>query len=135
MVGPRQKKEAVKHVLAHGLCSLRRACKYFELYRSIYLYKPKEATEYRHELVARILVIPKKHSRYSNRRIRALLVHEGWLVSRKFVQKIRHVEGLGVPPASPATPQARPVYGFPDTGGAAQSCLELGLRGRSHRSR
>ena len=59
MVGPRQKKEAVKHVLARGLCSLRRACKYFELHRSTYQYEPKEATEYRHKLVARILVISK----------------------------------------------------------------------------
>ena len=98
MVGPRQKKEAVKHVLARGLCSLRRACQYFELHRSTYQYEPKESTEYRHKLVARIIAFSKKHSRYGYRRIRALLAHEGWPVSGKFVQKVRRVEGLGVRP-------------------------------------
>ncbi len=42
MVGPKQKKEAVKHVLAQGSCSLRRACQYFGLHRSTYLYEPKK---------------------------------------------------------------------------------------------
>ncbi len=98
MVGPKQKKEAVKHVLAQGLCSLRRACKYLGLHRSTYLYEHKEATEYTHKLVERIIVISKKHPRYGYRRIRALLTHEGWQVSRKFVQKVRRVEGLGVRP-------------------------------------
>ncbi len=96
MVGPKQKKEAVKHVLAQGLCSLRRACKYLGLHRSTYLYEHKEATEYTHKLVERIIVISKKHPRYGYRRIRALLTHEGWQVSRKFAQKVRRVEGLGV---------------------------------------
>ena len=104
MVGPRQKKEAVKHVLARGLCSLRRACQYFELHRSTYQYEPKEATVYRHKLVARIIAFSKKHPRYGYRRIRALLAHEGWPVSRKFVQKVRRVEGLGVRAAWQAPP-------------------------------
>ncbi|MCH7622617.1 MAG: IS3 family transposase [Nitrospinae bacterium] len=83
----------MKHVLARGLCSLRRACQYFELHRSTYQYEPKESTEYRHKLVARIIAFSKKHSRYGYRRIRALLAHEGWPVSGKFVQKVRR-EGL-----------------------------------------
>ncbi len=99
MVGPKQKKEAVKHVLAQGSCSLRRACQYFWLHRSTYLYEPKKATEYRHKLVARIIAFSKKHPRYGYRRIRALLTHEGWPVSRKFVQKVRRFEGLGVRPS------------------------------------
>ncbi len=98
MVGPKQKKEAVKHVLAQGSCSLRRACQYFGLHRSTYLYEPKKVTEYRHKLVARIIVISKKQPRYGYRRIRAMLFHEGWPVSRKFVQKVRRFEGLCHPP-------------------------------------
>ncbi len=74
MVGPKQKKEAVKHVLAQGSCSLRRACQYFGLHRSTYLYEPKKATEYRHKLVARIIAFSKKHPRYGYRRIRAMAI-------------------------------------------------------------
>ncbi len=59
MVGPRQKKEAVKHVLAQDLCSLSRACQYFGLHRSTYLYEPKNATEYGHKLAARIIAYSK----------------------------------------------------------------------------
>ncbi len=57
-----------------------------------------KATEYRHKLVARIIAFSKKHPRYGYRRIRAMLFHEGWPVSRKFVQKVRPAEGLGVRP-------------------------------------
>ena len=39
-----------------------------------------------------------KHPRYGYRRIRALLVKEGWTTSRKFVQAVRRSEGLQVKP-------------------------------------
>ncbi len=125
MVGPKQKKEAVKHVLAQGSCSLRRACQYFGLHRSTYLYEPKKATEYRHKLVARIIAFSKKHPRYGYRRIRALLAHEGWPVSRKFVQKVRRVRRTGCADAWQAPSQAGPLYSFPDPCRAAQTCVEL----------
>tara|TARA_Y100000589_G_C27105851_1_gene610032 strand:- start:104 stop:859 length:756 start_codon:yes stop_codon:yes gene_type:complete len=46
--------------------------------------------------VHRILWFSRKYPRYGYRRIRALLDREGWKVSRKFVQRIRRLEGLGV---------------------------------------
>ena len=39
-----------------------------------------------------------EHPRYGYRRIRALLVKEGWTTSRKFVQAVRRSEGLQVKP-------------------------------------
>ena len=39
-----------------------------------------------------------EHPRYGYRRIRALLVKEGWITSRKFVQAVRRSEGLQVKP-------------------------------------
>ena len=50
-------------------------------------------------MVRRIIRLSKVHSRYGYRRIRALMDKEGWKVSRKFVQKVRRAEGLGVKPS------------------------------------
>ena len=49
-------------------------------------------------MVQAIIQLSRKHPRYGYRRIRALLVQEGWQVSRKFVQKVRRAEGLIVQP-------------------------------------
>ena len=49
-------------------------------------------------MVQAIIQLSSKHPRYGYRRIRALLVREGWQVSRKFVQKVRRAEGLMVQP-------------------------------------
>jgi putative transposase len=46
--------------------------------------------------VRRIVWLSRKYPRYGYRRIRALLEREGWKASRKFVQRIRRLEGLGV---------------------------------------
>ena len=50
-------------------------------------------------MVQAIIHISKEHPRYGYRRIRALLVREGWQVSRKLVQKVRRAEGLIVQPS------------------------------------
>jgi len=47
--------------------------------------------------VARILELALKHPRYGYRRIRALLVEEGWQVNRKRVYRLWRREGLKVP--------------------------------------
>ncbi|SVD49769.1 uncharacterized protein METZ01_LOCUS402623 [marine metagenome] len=36
-----QKKQAVAHVVGHGLCSVRRACHYLGVHRSTYRYRAK----------------------------------------------------------------------------------------------
>jgi transposase InsO family protein len=40
--------------------------------------------------------LSRKYPRYGYRRIRALLLREGWKAGRKFVQRIRRLEGLGI---------------------------------------
>ena len=125
MVGPKQKKEAVKHVLAQGSCSLRRACQYFGLHRSTYLYEPKKATEYRHKLVARIIAFSKKHPRFVGPR---RLARES-----QIRPKSASFRRTGCAPVWQAPSPVGPIHGYPDPSSAAQPCVELGLRGGSHR--
>ena len=98
MVSPKQKKRVVKAAAEKGLCSLRRACAYLSLSWSTFSYRPKQASEKAQRLVERIVALSWKHPRYGYRRIRALLVKEGWTTSRKFVQAVRRSEGLQVKP-------------------------------------
>lgn len=96
MVSASAKREAVRHVVEGGLCSERRACRYLGLRRSSCQYRPQEAHETTIKLVKRIVWLSRKYPRYGYRRIRALLLREGWKAGRKFVQRIRRLEGLGI---------------------------------------
>lgn len=78
------------------MCSLRRACEYLGLGRSSRHYRPKKASEQMQAMVQRIVWLSRKYPRYGYRRIRALMFREGWKASRKFVQRIRRLEGLGI---------------------------------------
>ena len=98
MVGPSQKKAAVAHVIGQRLCSVRRACLYLSLARSTYRYSPKPVPDHRQQLHQRIVALSWSHPRYGYRRIRRELTKEGWMVSRKQVQRIRRREGLKVRP-------------------------------------
>ena len=80
---------------------MRRACRYLGLHRSSCQHRPQEAQEKAARLVSSILRVSRKYPRYGYRRIRALLVREGWKVSRKLVQKVRRLEGLGVKGKAP----------------------------------
>jgi len=95
------KRQAVERVVQKGICSVRRACRYMGLHRSSCQYRPQEAREKARRLVESILQVSRKYPRYGYRRIRALLVREGWKVSRKLVQKVRRLEGLGVKGKAP----------------------------------
>ena len=53
----------------------------------------------------RILTLSWQHPRYGSRRIRALLVKEGWAASRKFVQAVRRSSGLQVKPPKKRRPR------------------------------
>jgi len=67
-----------------------------KLNRSPYQYRLKLPSFKQQRLKTRIVALSIKHPRYGYRRIRALLDQEGWLVSRKLVQKVRRAEGLRV---------------------------------------
>lgn len=78
------------------MCSVRKACRYLRLHRSSCQYRTREVSDKTIKLVRRIVWLSRKYPRYGYRRIRALLDGEGWKASRKFVQRIRRLEGLGV---------------------------------------
>lgn len=78
------------------MCSERRACRYLGLGRSSCQYRTQEAPQAAKKLVNRIVWLSRKYPRYGYRRIRALLYREGWKAGRKFVQRIRRMEGLGI---------------------------------------
>ena len=113
MVSPKQKKRVVKAAAEKGLCSLRRACAYLSLSWSTFSYRPKQASEKAQRLVERIVSLSWKHPRYGYRRIRALLVKEGWTTSRKFVQAVRRSEGLQVKPPKKRRPRQGISTGSP----------------------
>ena len=98
------------------------------LHWSSYCYRAKAASDKMIRMVQAIIRVSKKHPRYGYRRIRALLVREGWQVSRKFVQKVRRAEGLmGAATKKEATAPG-PVYRQDsDHRKASQPCLELGF--------
>ena len=54
-----------------------------------------------------------EHPRYGYRRIRALLVKEGWTTSRKFVQAVRGAEGLQVKRTKKGSPRQGVSRGLP----------------------
>lgn len=98
MVSPKQKKRVVKDAAERGLCSFWRACSYLSLSGSTYSYRPKQTSKKAQRLAEPIVRLSWEHPRYGYRRIRALLVKEGWAASRKFVQAVRRSLGLQVKP-------------------------------------
>ena len=102
-----QKKQAVAHVVDQGLCSVRRACRYLDVYRSTYRYQAKPIPSKQRQLHQRIVALSWQYPRYGYRRIRALLAQEGWPVSRKQVQRIRRKEGLKSPSQTPTNTAPR----------------------------
>ena len=96
MVSASGKRQAVQRVVQKGVCSVRGACRYLGFHRSSCQYRPQEAKERDKHMVSRIVRFSRKYPRYGYRRIRAMLQREGWKASRKLVQRIRRMEGLGV---------------------------------------
>ena len=95
MVSVSAKKRLVSSVVESGLCSVRRACRYLSLSRSSWHYRERGG-DGKKKLIERIITLSRKYPRYGYRRIRALLMREGWKVGRKLVQQVRKLEGLGV---------------------------------------
>ena len=108
-----QKKQTVAHVVGHGLCSVRRACRYLGVHRSTYRYRAKPLPPKQIQLHQRIVALSWQHLRYGYRRIRALLAQEGWSVSRKQVQRVRRKEGLKVRPKPQRIPRQGISTGLP----------------------
>jgi transposase InsO family protein len=96
MVSPAQKRRAAQGVVATGLCSQRRACRYLGLHRSSGRYRQTGPTERLLRLHEQIEALSRKHPRLGYRKLTRLLRTEGWNAGKKLVQRIRRECGLRV---------------------------------------
>ena len=99
MVSPEHRRQAAKRVLADGLCSGRKACRFLRLSRSTYWYRGRAPSAQEQGLLKRMKLLSEKHPRYGYRRIAALLRREGWNVGKRHIQRLRRAAGLRVPPS------------------------------------
>jgi transposase InsO family protein len=95
-VSPARSREAVARATATFQISERRACRALGVPRSSQRYVGAER-EREEQLLLRIRVLARETPRYGYRRIRALLVREGWSVNLKRVHRLWRREGLKVP--------------------------------------
>jgi putative transposase len=96
MVSPAQKRRAVQGVVATGLCSQRRACRYLGLHRSSGRYRQTGPAEWLVRLHEQIETLSRKHPRLGYRKLTRLLRNDGWQAGKKLVQRIRRECGLRV---------------------------------------
>ena len=90
------KKKGVKELISQKICSVYRACHLLGLKERSYYYKERGLSDKKATLIERIKHLSLKYPRYGYRRIRGLRMPEGYLVSKNFVQRIRHFSGLKV---------------------------------------
>jgi putative transposase len=95
-VSPARRRQAVAKVVAALGVSERRACRALGQPRSSQRYVGAER-EREEELLLRIRELAREAPRFGYRRIKALLVREGWSVNRKRVHRLWRREGLKVP--------------------------------------
>jgi putative transposase len=86
----------VAHLEATLGVSERRACRVTGQQRSTQRYRPEVSKE-EERLVTEIRRIARRHPRYGQRRVHALLRREGWRVNKKRVARLWREEGLQVP--------------------------------------
>ena len=96
MVSPAQKRQAVRGVVAAGLCSQRRACRYLGLHRSSGRYREKAPSDWLLRLHRQVETLSRKHPRLGYRKLTRMLRSEGWKVGKKLVQRLRRESGLRV---------------------------------------
>jgi putative transposase len=95
MVGPANKRRAVKIVVKESLGGTAQACRALGLSRSGYYLVKSESVESR-RMRREIIELSRKHSRYGYRRITAMMRREGFVINAKRVQRVRREEGLQV---------------------------------------
>ena len=95
MVGPANKRRAVKIVVEESLGGTAQACRALGLSRSGYYLVKKESVESR-RMRKEIIELSQKHSRYGYRRITAMMRREGFVINAKRVQRVRREESLQV---------------------------------------
>jgi HTH-like domain len=123
-----RRRQAVFHVREHHGHSERRICRALHITRSSVRYVPQPRDD-EAALTQAVIRLAGQYGRYGYRRIHALVMAEGWQVSRSRVERIWKREGLKVPKKQPREvgygwPMAA-VYAFdrstPTTSGAGIS--------------
>jgi transposase InsO family protein len=114
-VSPASRRAYAQEVVAAGLCSRRRACRYLQLARSTFHYRGRPATPAQEHLRKRLLELSMEHPRYGYRRIAALLRREGWRVGKRHIQRLRRQAGLRVPPTKRKVVRRGVSTGLPTT--------------------
>jgi len=133
MVSPAQKRRAVQAVVATGLCSQRRACRYLELHRSSGRYRQTGPTEWLLRLHEQIEALSRKHPRLGYRKLTRLLRTDGWQAGKKLVQRIRRECGLRVKRWMKRPRRRGRSTGTIRRGPSGSTTSGAGLRGRPHR--
>ena len=95
-MSPTRRREAVARAMAAFKISERRACRALGVPRSSQRYVGAERGR-EEEVLLRIRALAREDPRYGYRRIRALLVREGWSINLKRVHRLWRREGLKVP--------------------------------------
>lgn len=97
-LSPVKRRAVAMQVVEEGMCSRRSACRILRLARSTYSYQSRKASSAQQQMRQRLQELSEAHPRYGYRRIAALLRQEGWRAGKRYVQRLRRLEGLRVPP-------------------------------------
>ena len=95
-----RRRQAVSYVREHHGHSERRICRALHITRSSVRYVPQPRDD-EAALTQSVIRLASQYGRYGYRRIHALVMAEGWQVSRSRVERIWKREGLKVPKKQP----------------------------------
>lgn len=95
-----RRRQAVSYVRKHHGHSERRICRALHITRSSVRYVPQPRDD-EAALTQSVIRLASQYGRYGYRRIHALVMAEGWQVSRSRVERIWKREGLKVPKKQP----------------------------------
>ena len=93
MVSPRLRKEAVVVMRSEVAVSERRACGLIQIHRGTYRYRRRPEDG---QLRVRLRELAEERRRFGYRRLKVLLVREGWVVNHKRVYRLYVEEKLGI---------------------------------------
>ena len=96
MVSPVSRRRAAKHLVETKKYSVSMACQSAGVKRGTYYYQPV-VRKGEQELIARLYQLVKRYPRSGYRSVTARLRTEGLVINHKRVQRLRRLEGLGVP--------------------------------------
>jgi putative transposase len=92
MVRPAARREATRYLQQHYAVSERRACRTITFSRATLRYRSR--LDPRTALRIRMRDIAYSRIRYGYRRVRVMLVREGWKISKNLVYRLYREEGL-----------------------------------------